>query len=153
MYSIIFIISSITKILSFILLFYYWSLPLQFLFKFLNFCFQNFLSWTLFIDFISYVRSWTVYLLLYTVCVFLEFFKRFIPFLFKDLYHFHKSYFNVLSWLQLCWHIQDLLWWESWALVRMRCCACFWFCFFSGVSASGLGMNKSLDADFSLCLC
>lgn len=31
-----------------------------------------------------------------TVCVFLDFFKRFVKFLFKDFFHFHTGSFKVL---------------------------------------------------------
>lgn len=47
-----------------------------------------------FIVFISDFRSWTVLFISLNYFVFLDFFKGFIDFLFKDLFHIHKDCFT-----------------------------------------------------------
>lgn len=78
------------------LIFYWWSLPLWFLLDFLLFFyFQN--SWSLCSLYCFYFHFQALNIFKnFTVCVFLNFLKRFVKFLFKDFFHFHASSFKVL---------------------------------------------------------
>lgn len=58
-----------------------------------------------------------------TVCIFMDFFKGFIHFHFKDLYHTHKNCFKVfLGFIHLGW---SLLWGACWALVGTYFLGCY----------------------------
>lgn len=78
-------------------IFCWWHLPLWFLFEFLNFLSLDFpqLGFSLLILFLLWGLE-LFYPITSSVCIFIDFFKGFFCFLFKDLYHIHIFIKDVL---------------------------------------------------------
>lgn len=103
--------------------------------------------------FYSFSSTVLVFGFKWVVCVFLDFFKEFVHFLFKDLSYQHTVGFNVFF---LCFSsdgkFRDYCW-GSLARVETSCPGWYSVCSYSGVQASEFVMILGLGTEFWVCLC